>query len=210
MEVTAYTAEGKAAKPVRLPETIFDGEVNEAVLHQVVTAIRTRARRGTATTKTRRTIRGGGRKPWRQKGTGRARAGSIRSPIWRGGAVAFGPQPRDYNPKIPRRLRRLALRSALNARAIEGDLAVFEVPELEAPKTKAVFELLAAVGAGGRNVLLLTDGSKRTLFLSARNIPSVALKPWGEASAYDVLRADLVLIERSALEGAAADPEAEE
>lgn len=203
MEVTAYTAEGAEAGPVRLPDAIFDGEVNEAVLHQVVTAIRAHARQGTAATKTRHTITGGGRKPWRQKGTGRARHGSIRSPIWRGGAVTFGPQPREYDPRIPRRLRRLAVRSALNARALEGDLAIFEAPELKGPKTKAVADLLSAVGAAGRKVLLLTNGLNRTLHASARNIPDVVLKPWGEASAYDVLRAELVLIEAGAIENGA-------
>lgn len=200
MEVRAYTAEGKVrSRPARLPESVFDGVVNEAALHQAVTAIRARARQGTASTKTRQAVRGGGRKPWRQKGTGRARHGSIRSPIWRGGAVTFGPQPREYDLKLPRRLKRLATRSALNARALEGDLAVFEAPELEKPRTKAVAELLAVVGAEGRNVLLLTRGVSRLLHRSARNLPGVAVKPWGEASAYEILWADLVLVEEAAL-----------
>lgn len=205
MEATTYTTEGPEPKPARLPPSIFDGEVNKAVLHQVVTAIRAHARQGTASTKNRATITGGGRKPWRQKGTGRARHGSIRSPIWQGGAVTFGPQPRDYDPKIPRRARRLAVRSALNARASEGDVALFRAPELEAPRTKAMARLLAAAEAEGRKVLLLTDGLNRLVWLSARNLPDVAIKPWGEASAYDVLWAELVLIEASALEGDAAE-----
>lgn len=201
MEVTAYTAEGKARRqPARLPESVFDGVVNEAALHQVVTAIRARGRQGTASTKTRQAVSGGGRKPWRQKGTGRARHGSIRSPIWRGGAVTFGPQPREYDARIPRTLKRLATRSALNARALEGDLAVLEAPELEKPRTKAVAELLAAVGAEGRKVLILTRGVNRALHQSARNLPDVEVKPWGEASAYEILWADLVLVEAAALE----------
>lgn len=200
MEVTAYTAEGGERGETRLPESVFDGEVNESVLHQVVTAIRAHGRQGTAATKTRSAVRGGGRKPWRQKGTGRARHGSIRSPIWRGGGVTFGPEPRDYDPKVPRRLRRLAVRSALNARAREGDLAVLDPPTLEAPRTKTVAELLEALGAADHKVLFLTDGFDRTFYLSARNIPGVAVKPWGEASAYDVLWADLVLVASSALD----------
>ncbi len=215
MEVATYTAEGVEAETVRLPESIFDGEVNEAVLHQVVTAIRAHGRQGTASTKTRTTITGGGRKPWRQKGTGRARHGSIRSPLWKGGAVTFGPQPRDYDPKVPRRLRRLAVRSALNARALEGDLALFHAPEMEAPRTRTIAGMLSAIGADGRKVMLLTDGLNEVLYLSARNIPNVKLKPWGEMSAHDVLWADLVLIEAGALEGtdaatAGADEEREE
>lgn len=204
MEVASYTGEGDEAETVRLPESIFDGEVNRAVLHQVVTAIRAHGRQGTSSTKTRSTITGGGRKPWRQKGTGRARHGSIRSPIWTGGAVTFGPQPRDYQPKVSRRLRRMAVRSALNARALEGDLALFRAPELEAPKTRAIAALLSAIGAADRKVLILTDGLNEVLHLSARNIPNVQLMPWGEMSAYDVLWADLVLIEAGALERGAA------
>lgn len=206
MEVRAFTAEGEErTESVRLPESVFDGTVNEDALHQVVTAIRAHARQGTHSTKTRQTIRGGSRKPWRQKGTGRARAGSVRSPLWRGGAVTFGPRPRDYDPVVPRKLKQLALRSALNARAGEEALAVIEPLELEEPRTKTVAALLDAVGAGDGNVLLLTDGLKRKVYLSARNLPGVQVKPWGGASAYDVLWADLVLVERTALEEAGED-----
>lgn len=201
MEVVAYSARGeRRSEAFALPESVFDGEVNEDVLHQVVTAIRAHGRQGTHATKTRQTIRGGGRKPWRQKGTGRARAGSIRSPLWRGGAVTFGPQPRGYAPKVPRRLRRLAVRSALNARAREGNLAVVEPLELEAPRTREVAGLLREAGVENGNVLLLTDGIDRTVYLSGRNIPGLQVKPWGEMSAYDVLWSDTVLVESSALE----------
>lgn len=210
MEVRAFTAEGEErTEAVRLPESVFDGTVNEHALHQVVTAIRAHARQGTHSTKTRQTIRGGSRKPWRQKGTGRARAGSIRSPLWRGGAVIFGPRPRDYDPAVPRKLKQLALRSALNARAGEEALAVVEPLDLEEPRTKTVAALLDAVGSGDGNVLLLTDGLKRNVYLSARNLPGVQVKPWAEASAYDVLWADLVLVERTALDETAEDAEEE-
>lgn len=211
MEVTAYSAEGERRPDAfSLPDEVFDGVVNEDVLHQVVTAIRAHGRQGTHSTKTRHTIRGGSRKPWRQKGTGRARHGSIRSPIWRGGAVTFGPQPRNYDPKVPRRLRRMAVRSALNARAREGRLSVVDPLELEAPRTKTLASLLAAVGVEEGNVLLLTDGLKRTVYLSGRNIPGLQVKPWGEMSAYDVLWADTVLVEGTALEGYGPGAEADE
>ena len=136
MKATAYTSDGEATgRELELPGDPFDGTVNQDVLHQVVTAIRARGRQGTASTKTRGNITGGGRKPWRQKGTGRARHGSIRSPIWRGGAVTFGPQPRDYDPKVPKKMNRLAIRSALNARALEDRLSVVADLEMESART---------------------------------------------------------------------------
>jgi len=167
------------------------------VLHQVVAALLAHKRQGTHSTKTRQTIRGGGAKPWRQKGTGRARAGSNRSPLWRGGSVTFGPQPRDYAPQIPRKLKRLAISSALNARAADGDLIVVESLEMDAPRTKSIVEFVKAVEAGG-NVIVLTDGLKRDFYMSARNVPGVIVRPWGEASAYDILWADLVVVEETA------------
>lgn len=200
MEVTAYTAQGEPQKKrTALPEATFDGTVSEDALHQVVTALLAHQRQGTAATKTRGYVRGGARKPWRQKGTGRARVGTIRSPLWRGGSVVFGPHPRSYDVRIPRKVRRLAIRSALNARAAEGSLAVVEPLELEQPRTKEITGLLAGIGAEGSNVLLLTDGYKPNVYLSGRNVPGVVVCPWGEASAYDVVWSDLVLIETSAL-----------
>lgn len=199
MKAKAYTADGTArGSSVELPADLFDGTVNESVLHQVVTALLAHRRQGTHATKTRQTIRGGAAKPWRQKGTGRARAGSTRSPLWRGGAVTFGPQPRDYAPQIPRKLKRLAIRSALNARAGDGDLIVVEKFQFDGPKTKTLVSFLETVEAGG-NVIVLTDGVNRDLYLSSRNIPGVLVCPWGEASAYDILWADLVVVEEPAL-----------
>ncbi|MFQ5889730.1 MAG: 50S ribosomal protein L4 [Gemmatimonadota bacterium] len=204
MKTRAYTTEGVRRKgKVELPASVFDGTVNEAALHQVVTAIRANRRQGTASTKTRRTITGGKRKPWRQKGTGRARAGSARSPLWRGGAVVFGPHPRSYAQRVPKKLRSVAIRSALNARALEGDLVIVEPFSLERPHTKAIVKLLEGLEAGSRKVLLLTDGAKYEVYLSARNLSTVLVKPWGEASAYDVLWSDIVVVEESALGGAA-------
>jgi large subunit ribosomal protein L4 len=202
MEVAAYTRQGEVQKAgAALPKATFDGIVNEHALHQVVTAILAHRRQGTASTKTRGAVRGGGRKPWRQKGTGRARVGTIRSPLWRGGSVVFGPQPRDYDVRVPRKVKRLAIRSALNARAAEGSVAVVEPLDLEQPRTKEISGLIKGIGVEGRNLLLLTDGNKPNVYLSGRNLPGVMVRPWGEASAYDVLWSDLVLIESSALAG---------
>lgn len=199
MKTTAYDSQGnERPDAVDLPEPLFDGTVHEAALHEVVTAIRANQRQGTASTKTRQEVSGGGRKPWRQKGTGRARHGSIRSPIWRGGAVVFGPRPRNFDVRVPKKVKRLAIQSALNARALEGNLLVVEALELEAPRTKAVVGLLEGIGIRGRKVLLLTDGLKRTVHLSGRNIPDLEVRPWGEPSAYDLLRAEVILVEEGA------------
>lgn len=200
MEVTTYDATGSAGGPASLPDDVFDGTVNQAALHQVVTAVMARGRQGTASTKNRSAVRGGSRKPWRQKGTGRARQGTIRAPQWRGGGRVFGPSPRSYDVKISKNLKRLAIRSALNARALDGDLALVAPLDIGEPKTRTIADLLAAIGGEDRNVLLLTDGHKPTVYLSARNIPRVLVRKWGEASAYDILWSDLVLVESTALD----------
>ncbi len=209
MKVATYDADGKAGAEQTLPEELFDGTINRDALHQVVTAILAHGRQGTASTKTRSTVHGGGRKPWRQKGTGRARAGSIRSALWRGGSIVFGPHPRSYSPKVPKQLRRLAIRSAFNARALDGDLALVEPIEFEAPKTSRIVALLASMERTSQNVLLLTAGNKPRVYLSARNLTGVRVLPWGEASAYDVLWADFVLVEATAF-GATEDQAAPE
>jgi len=207
MKAATYGAGGEAGSETRLPEDPFDGVVNESVLHQVVTAIRSNARQGTASSKGRSDVAGGSRKPWRQKGTGRARQGTIRAAQWRGGGVVFGPSPRSFTTRVPKGMRRLAIRSALNARALDGDLAVIQPIDLDAPRTKSIAELLAGIGTDGGNVLILTAGTKPNVHLSARNLPGVLVRPWGEASAYDVLWADLVLVESTAFTSA---PTAEE
>jgi len=210
MKVTTYDAGGNAGSTTPLPAELFDGTVNESVLHQVITAHQAHARHGNASTKNRSAVAGGSRKPWRQKGTGRARQGTIRAGQWRGGGRIFGPTPRAYRVKVPKTVRRLAIHSALNARAADGDLALIEPIELDAPSTKAIAALLDGIGTGDSNVLLLTSGVKTNVHLSARNIPRVLVRPWGEASAYDLLWADLVLVESTAFDATeAAAPVAE-
>ncbi|HJS47229.1 MAG TPA: 50S ribosomal protein L4 [Gemmatimonadales bacterium] len=204
IEATLYTAAGaKARGAFALPAETFDGTVNRPVLHQVVRAYRNNQRQGTAATKTRSFVSGGNRKPWRQKGTGRARQGSTRAPHWRGGGVVFGPHPRDYTTAVPRKVKALARKSALNARAGEGALLVIERVALEGPKTQALVALLEALGLGGRKVLLLTHGLHRAAWLSGRNVPRLQVMPWSDVSAYDVLWSDAVVVEQGALTGAA-------
>lgn len=200
------TAEGDKTGDRDLPEVLFDGTVHEAAMWQVVKAYLANQRQGTASTKTRAQVKGGNRKPWRQKGTGRARQGSIRAPQWRGGGSVFGPRPnRNFKQDVPKQVKWLARRSAYNVRAQDGGIFLLDSIQLEVPKTKAVVALLAAAGVApnaGFNVLVLTDGHKPVVHRSARNIPGVLIRPFGQESAYDLLWADTLIIETPALERA--------
>ena len=200
IEAAAYTAEGARRRhAVQLPADPFDGRVHEAALHHAVRAFLANQRQGTAETKTRGFVTGGNQKPWRQKGTGRARQGSIRSPLWPGGGTAFGPHPRDYRMGIPKKVRHLARRSAFSARALEQAVCVVEPLTFEQPKTKQIVALLDRMELGGKRVLILTHGDNRNAILSARNIPDVAVQRYQDANPYEILRADVVVIEEPAL-----------
>lgn len=194
-----FSAKGEAGDPRDLPADLFDGVVNEAVLHQAVKAFLANQRQGTASTKTRAEVAGGGRKIWRQKGTGRARQGSIRAPHWKGGGVVFGPTPRSYTQELPKKVRNLARRSAFNTRAMREEVSIIERFDLNGPRTRDVSKLLEKIGLGTRKVLILTDGVKQDLYLSVRNLPGVTVLPYRDASAYDVLVANELLIEADAL-----------
>jgi large subunit ribosomal protein L4 len=198
-----YKADGAQSGEQDLPETLFDGNVNEAAMWQAVKAYLANQRQATAATKGRSDVSGGNKKPWRQKGTGRARQGSIRAPHWRGGGNVFGPRVgRNYRQELPKQVRWLARRSAYNTRAADGGVRLVESLELDAPSTKQVVALLESTGAEG-NVLLLTAGHKPNVYLSARNLKGVEVRPFGEESAYDLLWADTLIIEAAALERAA-------
>lgn len=200
MEAPYLKAAGTAAGAVALPEAYFDGHVNEAALHQAIKAHLANNRRGTAAKKNRSAVAGGSRKPWRQKGTGRARQGTIRAVQWRGGGRAFPPRPQSWAQRVPKRVKALAKRSAFNSRAADGRLMVIERWDFETPKTRALVALLAKAELAGR-VLLLTKGVNRALHLSSRNLPGVRVLPCGTESAYDVVRAAVVVVEESALSG---------
>ena len=195
-----YTADGTAKGDVELNEDIFGIEPNTDVMHQVVTAQLAARRAGTHSTKTRAEVRGGGAKPWRQKGLGRARHGSIRSPQWVGGGVAHGPKPRDYSQRTPKKMRRLALRSALSARAAEGQIRVVEsFDDWAEPRTKNATALLAAMGVKGK-VLLLAEDHERTAIKSFRNLDHVIASNLGQANTYDVLWAETIIMSRGTLD----------
>jgi large subunit ribosomal protein L4 len=209
--VKVKTATGSDSGSVELPDAVFGIEPNTAVLHQVVTAQLAARRRGTHSTKTRAEVRGGGAKPWRQKGTGRARAGSSRSPIWRGGGIALGPKPRDYSQRTPKKMVRLALRSALSDRAAEGKVLVIDDWGIEAPRTKDAVAALEAIGAEGK-VLVVLGPDDVAVWKSFRNLPHVHLLETGQLNAYDVLCSDVVVFTTDSLPGAtdadAAEPSA--
>lgn len=187
-----FKADGAANGEIKLDAEVFGIEPNMDVLHQVVTAQLAAARGGNASTKTRGEVRGGGRKPWRQKGLGRARHGSTRSPIWTGGGIAHGPRPRDYSQRTPKKMKRLALRSALSARASEAAIMVVEDFDWAAPKTKQAVHLLGAMEASGKTLVVLNqlEGSAAKSF---RNLPEVRMVEPGHLTAYDVLWSDQVV-----------------
>lgn len=191
---------GKSTGDKKLPAEIFGGEVNVPLMHQVVTAQLAAARSGTASTKTRSEVRGGGAKPWRQKGTGRARHGSTRSPIWVGGGVVFGPHPRDYTQRLPKKMRKAALRSALADKAQAGQ--VFILDSFTETKTKAAAQALKSAGITGKVLMVLdpADEGSRTVDRAFRNIGKAAFSLVGSLSTYDVLVADTIVFTSSAFD----------
>jgi large subunit ribosomal protein L4 len=199
-EASAYTSLGTArTEKVALPEATFDGVINVPVMHKAVTAFLANQRQGNASTKIRKYVTGGNQKPWKQKGTGRARQGSTRAPHWVGGGTVFGPTPRAYDQYVPRQVRVLAKKSALNARAREGSIFVIDAFNYEAPSTQTMRALTTRLGVDDRKVLVLTDGVKPNVFLSGRNIPTVHVMPYADASTYHILWSDVVLVEAGAL-----------
>ena len=199
LKAPLFSADGAAKGDITLDSDIFGIEPNMSVMHQVVTAQLAGARRGTASTKTRAEVRGGGRKPWRQKGLGRARQGSIRAPHWVGGGVAHGPKPRDYSQRTPKKMKRLALRSALSARASEEAVMVIEPIEWSPAKTKQAVALLTAVGAEGKTLLVLNK-TDEAAYRAFRNLKNVVIAQPGHLTTYDVLWSDQVVFTTSTLQ----------
>ncbi len=199
--IDVHTTSGSTAGTVDLDDALFGVEPNVGVMHQVVTAQLAAGRRATSKVKTRGEVRGGGRKPWRQKGTGRARQGSIRAVQWSGGGVAHGPTGiESYTKRVNKKLKRLALRSALSDRTASGDLRVIEDLDLEAPRTAVAAAALDALGLTGRKVLLVLAGFDEVAIKSFRNLPRVHILTVDQLNTYDVLASDVVVFERSALE----------
>lgn len=199
--VTVLKENGEKAGQVALPEKYFGIVPSEAAVYYSVNATLTNKRQGNASTKDRGEVNYSNRKPWRQKGTGRARAGSRRSPIWRGGGTIFGPSPKDYDVRLPRKVRRKAFASALSARAAEeGAVVVVEDLNFDQPKTSRAVALLESLGAAEGKVLVMVDENRPVVWKSMRNIARVAMKNFTECNAYDVLLADKLVIEKSVIE----------
>jgi large subunit ribosomal protein L4 len=203
--VDVRTAEGSVIGAIELDDQIFGIQPNVPVMHQVVTAQLAAARAGSHSTKTRAEVRGGGRKPFRQKGTGRARQGSIRAPHWSGGGVALGPKPRSYRQGTPRKMIQLALRSALSDRAAEERVVVVDEWRWSTPKTSEARRALAALALEGKVLIVLDPERHGEVYLSFRNLPNVQLLLQGELNAYDVLCNDWVVFTRSTLPGESAE-----
>lgn len=197
-QVAVYNTLGEKVDEMSLCETLFAAEISEPSLHQAVVAYLAAQRQGTHSTLTRAEVRGGGKKPWRQKGTGRARVGSIRSPLWRKGGVTFGPKPRDYRIKIHKNVKKIAIRSAFSSKVLDQDLIILESLNMSAPKTKEMIALLKNLKVD-RKALFITADPEKYVYLSARNLPGISVTFSGSVNVYDILLHDKLIIVKDAV-----------
>jgi len=197
-KVAVYNMLGAQVGEIELNDNVFGIEPNKAVMYDFIKMQLANKRQGTSSTKTRTEVRGGGKKPWRQKGTGRARAGSSRNPVWRGGGIAFGPKPRDYSYKLPQKVRRLALKSALSSKALDNKIVVVDEFSFDQPKTKAMVQALEALKVGKKTLLVTADGNVNVV-KSARNIEGVKPMRADFINVYDILKYDTLLMTRDAV-----------
>lgn len=183
---------------MNLSDDVFDIHTKEGVVHSAVVNFLANQRQGTHSTKTKGLVSGGGKKPWKQKGTGRARAGSIRSPLWRTGGIVFGPQPRDYSYKLPKKVKRLALMTAFYRKLADGEVVVIDNFAIEKPKTKEMKEILKNLGLTGKSILIVLSEKDNSVVLSARNIPSVSVTRTADLNTYDVIVHNVLLMTKDA------------
>lgn len=193
--IAVYDRNAQKVSEMQLSDNVFGIEVNREVLHQVVVAQLANKRQGTQSAKTRAEVRGGGIKPWRQKGTGRARQGSIRAPQWIHGGVVFAPKSRSYRMSTPKKVKRLAMKSALSSKVADTNMIVLESLELEAPKTKEIVKMLAAFEA--KKTLIVVEESNETILKSARNIQGVAVIPVNNLNVYDILKFEKMIVTKN-------------
>ena len=199
MEIPVYSKEGEKVDNLQLDDKKFGGPIHKKLLRDAIIMYEANKRQGTACTKTKGEVAGGGRKPWAQKHTGRARAGSIRSPLWKGGGVSHGPKPRDYSFAIPKKARRLALYTALSAKARDSELVVIDDLNFDVPKTRQMVSILKALNIDNSSCLIVIPKASETVWKSARNIPSVKIMTSTEINAYEVIRPKKVLLTKEAL-----------
>ncbi len=195
--VGVFNKEGNKVADMDLNENIFAAKVNEYALHQVVVALLANKRQGTQSTKTRSEVRGGGIKPWRQKGTGRARQGSIRAPQWIKGGIVFAPKPRDYRISVPKSMRKVAMKSALTSKVQENQMIILDSLNFEAPKTKNIIEMLRVLEAN--KALIITAESDEIVYKSARNIQGINIIPANNINVYDLLKYEKLIITKEAV-----------
>jgi len=201
MELDVYQIDGMSSgTSVVLPDEVFDIEPNDHLIYQAVRCEMTNSRQGTVSAKNRSMVRGGGRKPWRQKGRGTARAGTIRSPIWVGGGRVFGPRPRNFKMKITKKMKRQARLSAYTYKARQEEVMLIEDFKLENPKTREIYQILKNLNIEGKKVLLLTSEYDPIIVRAGRNIPYLIIQQASDASTYDILNCDTLLIQQNALD----------
>lgn len=199
MQANIRDKENNVVGNINLPENIFGVQVDKDVLHTSVVNFLANQRQGTHATKTKGLVSGGGKKPYKQKKTGRARAGSSRSPLWRGGGIIFGPQPRDYSYKIPRKVKRLALKTALSSKHTDGAVIVMDNFSMEKPRTREMVGMINKLGLERKSILIVVPEKNENVMLSARNIPGVRVMRAADLNSYDVMTSDSLLITRDAL-----------
>lgn len=192
-----YNTEGSKVGTMDLNDAVFATEIKESAVHQVVVAQLANKRQGNQSTKTRSEVSGGGRKPWRQKGTGRARQGSTRSPQWVGGGVVFAPKPRDYRVSIPKSMKRVAMKSVLSSKVAEKEMMILDQLSFETPKTKKAVEMLKALSA--KKALIVVSSSDEAIYKSVRNIQNAAVVPVNNLNVYDILRFDNLIVTKDAV-----------
>ena len=199
MKFNILKQDGTKGSSITVDDSVFAIEPNNGVVHQAVVTELANGRQGTHSTKNRSEVRGGGKKPWKQKGRGVARAGTIRSPIWKGGGVVFGPEPHKYNKKISKKMRQLARRSVLSSKAKNGEIIILEDISISAPKTKDFAEILKKLNLSGKKITILVAGYSDDLFLAVRNIPNIYLVEATSASTYDLLDCETLLFDKAGL-----------
>ena len=200
MKFEVLNMDGSKGSSINLDDSVFGIEPNHHVVHQAVISELSNSRQGTHSSKNRSAVRGGGKKPWKQKGRGVARAGTIRSPLWKGGGVVFGPEPHNYVKKTTKKMRRLARKSVLSDKAKNGKLVIVDDIVLNEPKTKLLVSLFRSLKLADSKITLLVDSEKNNVFLAARNLPNVYLVESTSASTYDLIDCDVIVAEKSGLE----------
>ncbi len=200
-KIDVFSITGDKVADFELDKDVFDGKVNRELLHQVITAYLANKRQGTASTKTRGEVSGGGKKPWKQKGTGRARVGSSRSPIWRGGGTVFGPHMRDYSVRIPKKMKVEALKSSLNSKLLDQEMVLIEGFQMDEPKTKNFTKIIKDLGLDKLKTLFVSEKVSDNVYLSCRNIDGVFIKSSANLNAYDVLNCKKIVLSKEALGG---------